>query len=191
MILPIDLDIVTRAEWHAKAALPGGHVHTVQHITIHHAGVASKPAKSLEDKLRDLQTWSQRADKLDTGKEKPAWIDIPYHYYISIDGRIGEGREAKYAGDTNTEYDPTGHLLIMVEGNFDVEPISERQLDALKTLTILCAKQYGITADQIQSHKDYSKQTSCPGTALYRHLYWLRSEVRQALRVPYRPFSSR
>lgn len=171
--------IVSRAQWGAKEVGPNGRPHTIRFITIHHGGVASNAKRSLEEKLRGLQAWSQREDKLDSGRTKPAWPDIPYHYYISIDGRIGEARPTNIAGDTNTEYDPTGHLLIVLEGNFEVETVPPDQLQALRSLTVWCAWKWGVLAHRIAGHKDYA-QTDCPGAHLYPELEGLRRLVRES-----------
>lgn len=173
--------IVTREQWGAKAHLPGAIPHTIHKLTIHHTGVLSNKNRSLEDKLRGLQTYSQSEAKLDNGKTKPAWVDIPYHYYISIDGRIGEGRDWYFAGDTNTEYDPTGHLLIVVEGEFGQEQPTAEELKSLWDLTTYCVWRWRLSSEAIESHRDYSKQTDCPGDALYKLLPELRSHVKKVL----------
>lgn len=178
---PVEPAIVSREQWGAKAHLPGAKPHIIKQLTIHHTGVKSNPARSLEDKLRGLQAFSQREDKLENGKTKPAWPDIPYHYYISIDGRIGEGREWFFAGDTNTEYDPSGHLLIVVEGEFGQEQPSKAELESLTALTTYCCWKFRLTSEQIASHKDYSKETDCPGESLYALLPALRAHVKLAL----------
>lgn len=183
-----DIDLVTRAEWGAKPALTGAIPHVLERITIHHTGVLSNPKRSLEDKLRGLQAFSQREDKLANGKTKPAWPDIPYHFYISIDGRIGEGREVQFAGDTNTEYDPRGHLLIVVEGEFDQEKPTEAQMRSLENLLLWSVKKFGNQTKSVRSfidlkgHMDFSRQTNCPGKSLESELPRLRSWLRRNLR---------
>lgn len=181
ILMPLEPPIVARAEWGAKPHLAGAIPHTITRLTIHHTGVLSNKNRSLEDKLRGLQLFSQREDKLANGKTKPVWIDVPYHYYISIDGRIGEGREWFFAGDTNTEYDPTGHLLIVVEGEFGQEQPTEAELKSLTDLTTYCCWRWRLDSTKIESHMDYSKQTDCPGKALYAFLPTLRAQVKQVL----------
>ncbi len=173
--------VITRPEWGAKPALSFGKSHSIHLITIHHGGVASNPKRSLEDKLRGLQSWSQRADKLAGGKEKPAWVDIPYHVYISIDGRVGEARPWNLAGDTNTEYNPTGHFLIVLEGNFEVERVPSAQWESLVKMTAWAANTFSVSWDKIEGHDDHSAQTTCPGKDLKRQLPRLRSLVRRDL----------
>lgn len=156
---------LTRGDWGAKPAIANPMAHSIRYITIHHTGVAQKPEVDLRTKLRNLQSWSQREDKTSFAKVKPIWPDIPYHYYIDAHGQIAEGREAKWVGDTNTEYDPTGHLLIVLEGNFEKETPSEAQLRSMEAMTRWAARKYGVPRVRIGGHGDYAK-TSCPGPAL-------------------------
>lgn len=133
----------------------------ITHITLHHQGEPFAPGTDPRQYLRNLQAWSR------TSK---GWLDIPYHYIIDLDGRIYAGRDIAYAGDTNTEYDPTGHALIEVVGNFEeVEP-NRRQLDAIVDLMALLADRYHVGLDAIRTHRDYSSHTVCPGANLYRHV---------------------
>lgn len=135
--------------------------HKITHITLHHQGETFPEGKDPKQYLRNLQTWSRKEKK---------WIDIPYHYIIDLKGNVYEGRKIDYAGDTNTEYDPTGHALIEVVGNFEeVEP-NQAQLDAvINTMTWLASK-YMVPTKLIKGHKDYSKTTVCPGKNLYKYL---------------------
>lgn len=134
----------------------------ITHITLHHQGEPFAPGSDPRQYLRNLQGWSR------TSK---GWLDIPYHYIIDLDGRIYAGRDIAYAGDTNTEYDPTGHALIEVVGNFEeVEP-NRRQLDAIVDLMALLADRYHVGLDAIRTHRDYSSHTVCPGANLYRHVH--------------------
>jgi hypothetical protein len=135
--------------------------HSITHITLHHQGEPYKAGTDPRQYLRKLQTWSRNTKH---------WLDIPYHYIIDLDGNIFEGRKIEYAGDTNTEYDPAGHALIEVVGNFEeVEP-NQQQLDAVVRLMAMLAQKYGVGLDHIASHRDFSKQTVCPGANLYRYV---------------------
>lgn len=170
-------DILPRAAWNAADPVMPMTPHTPTRITIHHTGVRSNAARTLEQKLRGLQIFSQREDKLANGNTKPAWPDVPYHYYIDITGRIGEGRDVRFKGDTNTEYDPAGHVLVVVEGNFEEEQPTAAQMESLRRMVTWLASQWNVPADRIQSHKDYAR-TECPGVNLYREMDALRALVR-------------
>jgi N-acetyl-anhydromuramyl-L-alanine amidase AmpD len=88
---------------------------------------------------------------------------------IDLDGKIYEGRDITLAGDTNTEYDPVGHALIVVLGDFDkVEPNSA-QINATVDVMAMLAKRFNVSPATIQSHRDYAN-TSCPGKHLYPYI---------------------
>lgn len=158
----VERAIVPVAAWGGTPADPAkARRHDIRQITLHHQGEPFPPGTDPQAYLRRLQSWS-RATK--------GWLDIPYHYVIDLDGRIYEARKIDFAGDTNTEYDPTGHALIEVVGNFEeIEP-NQRQLDAVVDLMALLAAKYKVSLDDIQSHRDYSDKTVCPGANLYRYV---------------------
>ena len=166
-------EIVPRSAWNAAAPVLPMSAHAPSRITVHHTGVRSNARLSLEQKLRNLQAFSQREDKLASGRTKPQWPDVPYHYYIDIEGRIGEARDVRYKGDTNTEYDPAGHILVVVEGNFEQETPTAAQLTSLRRMVLWLASEWKVPAARIQSHKDYAR-TDCPGVNLYREMAGLR-----------------
>jgi len=169
-----EVPVLSRAAWQAKPAIGNPVRHDIRFLTIHHTGVAQKPSVPLATKIGNLQKWSQREDRTSFAKVKPAWPDVPYHYYIDFNGDIAEGREAKYVGDTNTTYDPTGHLLIVVEGNFQTERPSDAQLRSLDALTKAMAAKYRVPRVRIKGHGDYA-QTDCPGANLRPYLSKLRT----------------
>lgn len=135
--------------------------HTITHITLHHQGETFKPGTDMPTYLRTLQAWSRR---------ERHWQDIPYHYIVGPDGALYEGRDLQYAGETNTEYDPAGHALIEVVGNFEeIEP-TQAQLDAVITTMAWLAQRHQVPLHRIASHRDHSAQTVCPGRNLYRYI---------------------
>ncbi len=168
--------IISRAGWKANRSVGDGKRHKIEFITIHHTATKQRTNRPIETKLRNLQAFSQREDKLASGKTKPAWFDVPYHYYIAVDGKIAEGREIEYAGDTNTDYDPTGHALIVLEGSFDTEQPTVAQIESLKAMVNWLAKKYKVGGEKIKGHRDYA-ETGCPGSNLEKLLPELRKIV--------------
>lgn len=151
-------------------------LHTITRITLHHQGQTFPIERDPAEYLRSLQAWSRGVRR---------WLDIPYHYVIDMQGQIYEARSIDYAGDTNTDYDPTGHALIEVVGNLDeVEP-NAVQLHAIVKLMTWLIIQYNLSPDTIAGHKDYSNKTSCPGKNLYRYLEngWFHEQVKNNLKT--------
>lgn len=157
-----ELPVVAVADWGGTPAdATRARRHAITHITLHHQGEPFKPGTDPRQYLRNLQTWSRNTK---------GWLDIPYHYIIDLEGRTYAGRDIAYAGDTNTEYDPSGHALIEVVGNFEeVEP-NGAQLAAVVDVMAMLAKKYKVPVERIASHRDHSDKTVCPGANLYRYV---------------------
>ncbi len=176
-VIPASLHYLARAEWGARPPVLPMREHEVRRITIHHTATAQAPRRAAADKLRALQQFSQRDDSLAGGARKPAWPDVPYHFYVAADGTVAEGREWRYVGDSNTPYDPTGHLLIVVEGSFDGDTLLTAQRRALETLVPALARRFHVPASALAAHKDFAS-TRCPGANLYAELPHLRALIR-------------
>ncbi|HET8753971.1 MAG TPA: exo-beta-N-acetylmuramidase NamZ domain-containing protein, partial [Salinimicrobium sp.] len=173
-----DLDIITREEWNALPPAKEMIRHVPTMITIHHTGTNQNLSKSTEEKLRDLQKFSFSEGFLGNGMPKKPWADVPYHYYIAADGSLAEGREIGFEGDSNTDYDLTGHLLIVLEGNFDKIELPDVQREKLEKLVAVVAQKWHIPAEKISGHKDQA-ETSCPGKNLYEFLPVLRQQQKE------------
>jgi hypothetical protein len=152
---------LARADWGARAPLPGGVAHNPDRIVLHHTATPINMGRSLASKLRGLQRFSQSEAPLADGRLKPAWIDLPYHYYIGWDGTVGEARDPLLRADTNTAYDPTGALQVCLEGNFEIEWPTVLQIASLEQLVPELASRFGIRAPVV-THKDMA-ETLCPG----------------------------
>ncbi len=153
--------IIPRSGW--NAAEPREYKSQVPvRLTIHHEGTKLEVKDDAAKKIKNIQTWGMGPDR--------KWADIPYHFLIAPDGKIFEGRNINTVGETATEYDPSGHLLISCLGNLEVQPVTDEQLSSLTKLIAYCSAKYNIPIDSIASHRDYSNQTSCPGKNLYQYL---------------------
>jgi hypothetical protein len=174
--LPDGLRYVPRAAWRANAPVLPMTRHVPTRLTIHHTGTAQNLARTIEQKLSGLQAFSQRDDSLASGRKKPAWADVPYHYYVAVDGAVAEGREWSYVGDTNTEYDPTGHLLVVLEGNFERDTLTTAQRRTLGALVPALTRHFRITNSNLGAHRDFAN-TLCPGRNLYAEMPRLRALI--------------
>jgi len=157
---PKTLNIIQRQDWGWVKINSKYLTQEPYAITIHHGGVVVDEEISSLKHIQNLQQWSRVSKH---------WIDIPYHYIIDPKGLIYETRPVNIAGDTNTEYDPTGHILVELMGNFEVQEVTKLQINSLIQLTKFLAEQYKISSEKIKTHRDYSTQTVCPGKNLYRY----------------------
>jgi hypothetical protein len=171
--------ILSRAEWGAADPVLPMRSHIPRQITIHHTASNQAPARSTADKMRGLQRFSQQRAELADGRMKEQWADIPYHFYIAVDGTVAEGRDSRYAGDSNTNYDVIGQIQIVLEGNFEHERPTAAQVSRLRSLTISLADRWEIPSHLVRGHRDHV-ETLCPGEALYRQLPELRENVARA-----------
>jgi hypothetical protein len=157
---PSNLKVIRRADWGWKALPDTIPQHTISRITIHHSGVFFPEDRDPVDYIRHLQDWS---------RSERSWIDIPYHFMIDLEGKVYEARPLNYPGDTNTDYDPRGHALICVIGNFEEQSVTQAQWTSLVHLTSYLARTFHVPIDSVRSHKDYT-ETLCPGKDLYQYL---------------------
>lgn len=162
-------DVITREDWAARPPALAMQEHVPHMITIHHTATPQKPDRRIEEKLRSLQAFSQSKELLADGRQKKAWADVPYHFYVDASGQIAEGRDVRFIGDTNTNYDPTGHIAVVLEGNFEIENPSETQLKALSRLLEELIQQHSIEPTAISMHNEHAS-TLCPGRNLAQKL---------------------
>lgn len=172
--------ILSRSGWGANPPTLEMPANAALRLTVHHTATRTNPGRPLATKLKSLQAFSQSQAKLADGRSKPAWADVPYHFYIGADGGIAEGREVRFVGDTNTNYNPYGHVSVVVEGNFEVEQPSPLQIAALEQLLVHLALTYGLDADSIDSHRTFAA-TACPGKNLLALMPDIKADVARRL----------
>jgi hypothetical protein len=149
--------IEPRSRWNAIEAKPYKTQVPIR-ITVHHEGTKLEPGDDAAKKINAIQRWGMGPDK--------KWADIPYHFLIAPGGTVYEGRDPYTVGETSTEYDPGGHLLICCLGNRETDTVPAAQLQALVQLIAFSSKKFRISPDSLRTHKDFSKQTTCPGKYL-------------------------
>jgi hypothetical protein len=147
--------VESRDSWGARPAETARMVpHTVERLTIHHAGTQSGTTGPAQ--FRGWQSWHMIGQ---------GWPDIAYHVLIGIDGTVYEGRDPAFRGDTGTTYDTTGHFLVVVEGQFDNEKPTPAQVNSLVAVLAWASEEYGVSPETISGHRDHAP-TTCPGTNL-------------------------
>lgn len=168
------LNIIPRAGWTANE--PRSYKqHVPVRITVHHEGTRLEVTDDAAKKIKAIQVWGMGPDR--------NWVDIPYHFLIAPDGKIYEGRAITTVGETATEYDPTGHLLITCLGNLEQQEVPSAQLASLIKLIAHACKKYNLPYETISTHRDNSTQTTCPGKNLYKYFEngYVKAEVKKLI----------
>jgi len=153
------LELLPRNAWGAAKRHGPFRRHQIETITIHHSAVPFVDNTLAADRFQQHQNhhFSQ------------GFPDISYHLLIDRNGNLYRGRPIRFVGSTATEYDPTGHLLILVEGDFDSQQPSHAQLNTLIRTTAWGCQKFGVAVAEVDGHRD-NADTTCPGASLYRKL---------------------
>jgi hypothetical protein len=183
-------EIISRQQWRAHAAIAKrqppiqtgriGDTITVSeneliprqkadYLTVHHTAVPARPGVKTAVKLREFQQQMQNGYWINTPSlRKQIFLgDIPYHYYISAQGDVAEGRELEFAAYSNAQYRTpiANHITVTLEGNFQTQKPSEEQVSALIELLTMLAKEHAVPLNHISYHAAVA-QTDCPGQNL-------------------------
>lgn len=153
--------MLCRQSWGARPPLGPGRKHDITRMTIHHSAVALPDNRGIIARLQQHQRFHQ----VDRG-----WIDIAYHAAVDRNGNIFALRDTAIAGDTATDYDTTGHFLLLCEGNFDEEAVTEAQLNGAALVCAWATQRFGIGVNTLASHREVASGTDCPGTNLEAHM---------------------
>jgi hypothetical protein len=133
----------------------------VSRITVHHtgehAGLANLPEVEV---LRRIERYHRNERR---------WCAIGYHYIIGKDGKVYEGRPAKWQG-AHVLSENEHNLGISVAGDFMRHLPNAKQLRALEAFLDDRRREYGVAKKRVFGHRDLN-QSLCPGDALYA---WLR-----------------
>jgi len=157
-----DADVHTRSEWGARSTRCSTQLGSAWRMAIHHTETPTNDSVSPEARLRNIQSYHM---------DVRGWCDIGYHYLMSRDGRLWEGRPGHLLGAHAGAGNNSGNIGISVMGSHDSTPITDTQIDSLVRLIVGLADRHGIAVDRskIKGHREY-KSTSCPGDALYAQL---------------------
>lgn len=153
--------MVCRDAWGARApvedALQG---HTVRQLTVHHSAAAATDPTQGPGHLRGYQAFHM---------DDRGWPDVAYHVAVDRAGVVYELRDWATAGDTGTNYDPAGHFLLLLDGNFDEHDVSEPQLATAAHVLAWASDHFAVGLDTVSGHRDHA-DTACPGDALYARM---------------------
>ena len=168
-------DIVqSRVAWGARGPRCSSNDPSKYRMAIHHTvtPASGDPAS----RLRGIQAYHMDSN---------GWCDIGYHFLVSLDGRLWEGRELSDLG-THVASNNSGNIGISFIGCFQTSGCSDwtphtppsAMLSSAATLVGRLAGIYGITVNSstVKGHRDHSgASTSCPGDNLHAQLDAIRS----------------
>ncbi len=153
--------VLSRSEWGARSAKCSAGLGKVYRMAIHHTESPTVDKLSVPARLRQIQSYHM---------DVKGWCDIGYHFLVSRDGRVWQGRPVAQLG-THAGGANTGNIGIAVIGSHDSTPVTTTQINAIADVVRFHADAAGIAINRttIKGHREY-KSTSCPGDALFKQL---------------------
>ncbi|NIY11074.1 MAG: hypothetical protein GWN02_23620, partial [Gemmatimonadetes bacterium] len=167
--------VVSREEWGARSTSCSSNPDKYR-MAIHHTVTPADSDPAV--RVRGIQNYH-----MDTR----GWCDIGYHFLVSLDGRMWEGRPLGQLG-THVGGQNTGNVGISYIGCFQDSGCNgwlpstppDAMLDAGATLVREISRIYGIAINStnVKGHRDHAgASTSCPGDNLHALLPEIRSRA--------------
>lgn len=154
----VTLDVIARDAWRADPPGDFYERHRLEKLTVHHQGVTFTDSRKAPARLKTMQRYHQGAEK--------GFKDIAYHFVIDPAGNLYQGRPVWAAGETETDYDPRGHLLVCLLGDFETQTPEPAQIDALVHVLAYASETFDVSPETIEGHRDHA-HTTCPGKNLH------------------------
>jgi hypothetical protein len=176
--------VLPRSAWGARPARAScSRNETRRRLAVHHTVTARTLNGDYPARLRQFQAYH-----MDTRN----YCDVGYHFLVTDDGRVWEGRESKHLGShvLSHNVDNAGvafvgcfHPTADCAGLGGTTPTDASVRAAGKVLGIL-AEQHGIdvSAATLKGHRDHpGTSTACPGDGLHAQLPRLRTLALEAV----------
>jgi len=169
------LGVNSRESWGARGTRCSSRNTDKNRVAIHHT--VSQPGGDPASRLRGIQSYHM---------DSRGWCDVGYHFLVSVDGRIWEGRPIDLLG-AHVGGHNTGNIGISFIGCFHSsgcgaidgprhppDVMIENVAGFVAGLSEIYG--FGITPSSVKGHRDHSGQsTSCPGDHLHARLDDIRS----------------
>lgn len=157
----MELPLVCREAWGGRPPAATAPAHAIRQLTVHHSAVAATDRTQGPGHMRGYQGFHM---------DERGWSDIAYHVGVDRAGVAYRLRDWDTVGDTGTDYDPTGHFLLLLDGDFDAHGLTDAQLATAARVLAWAADHFDVGLDTITGHRDHDPTTACPGDALYARL---------------------
>lgn len=146
------------------------------YIMIHHSAVSHA-------KNKDQFKANNRYHKVKWNFKSSLGYYLGYNYEISAKGKVRQARKdgEKTAACYQSGMNDGRAIHIVLDGNFDIEKPTAKQIFALRDLLQKLVKKYGQEKSSLVYHSDYAPKT-CPGKYLQgdrdfiRGLAWPKEE---------------
>ena len=160
-----DLGMIDRATWGAEASSGCGYDGNKYRAAIHHTASPAGDAGQYDQRIRQIQSYHINGN---------GWCDIGYHFLVTQDGQLWEGRPVSYRG-AHVGGNNSGNAGITMVGCFEpgacdpstfgpLTPSQESE-NALASLVGILSNQFGFEIDEttVKGHQDHAgASTACP-----------------------------
>ena len=163
-----EVETIPQREWNRGGVAPvveklPEHTGGIRSLVLHHTGTPNEAPAMEQARLRSVR----RFHMVEKG-----WGEVAYHYFIGASGKIYEGRDSQYAGDSGTRYDLDGRLLVCLLGDFTKAKPKAEVIASLVRLVAAKLHEHGLTPADVVSHRMVAA-TDCPGEAMQK---WFEEE---------------
>lgn len=181
--MPLTVNVLTTAQWGAKAPRSVAGLTNPRYIIIHHTATPPSSNNSVSGAkalARSIQDYHMNHN---------GWIDSGHNFLNTTGGIICEGRHgtvsavnagrcvrSAHAGNNSANGSPG----IENEGNYMTATMPQQQWQSLVDLCADLCRCCNISVNNIKGHRDFFA-TACPGDWLYNQLPLLRQQVHQKL----------
>jgi hypothetical protein len=171
--------VIPRAAWGARDPNKVcGVAHVPYRMAIHHTALPEDDGGDAAARMRQIQAYH-----IDSN----GWCDIGYHFVISQAGQAYQGNSNEQRTGAHVLNHNTGNIGICLIGNFEVQALSDTQMNKAAEVAGWVGRTYGIAFDRasIKGHREHSgNSTACPGTNTFNRLDEL---VAKAAGIPTTP----
>lgn len=149
--------VIPRAEWGARNPNKVcGSSHEPYRMSIHHTAGPNGDGDS-EARMRQIQAFHI---------DSRGWCDVGYHFVVSQDGQIYQGRSNEERTGAHVGGQNTGNIGISLMGNFQQFAVPAPQFQATAQMMRWVSDTYNIALDRsvTKGHQEWPGQsTACPG----------------------------
>lgn len=150
-----------RSTWQARNTGVCGSAHTPTWLTVHHTVTPTNDSMTPEQRMRQIQNYH-----IDSN----GWCDIGYHFVVSRDGRIWQGRASHDHSAAHVGGHNTNNIGISFMGSFHIDQVPGAMIEGTAPLFAWFRDNYGIPLvrhERVRGHREWSGQsTACPGDFL-------------------------